>query len=326
MSKLRLPARPRWALSLVLGALVGAFALAGCGSGGTASALLVASVNGHGITQGDYRLVQRYFGVTMSQQVPDTAWQSPTGRDGFGTVQGNALDFLINLELMHEQLTACHLSVPTSAVAADRRALQAQIDSQKHSTDPFVQDIMRVLTPDMVTLLADQQATETALLKGVSVPGAHVSAILVENKDKALQLQQQAQQGADFATLAKQNSLDTQSAANGGDLGNAYFGEYSQFNASYDAQIFAGATPAASRGCYSRNGYTAAASATHYVALPDADQYLLFQVSDLRDRPLSEITNGQLQQVAFSSWLSTVVRRHASVATYLSTPSGHQQP
>lgn len=322
MPKLRLSARPRWALSFVLGALVVVFALAGCGSGGTANALLVASVNGHGITQSDYRLVQRYLGVSMAQQLPDSAWQSPTGRGAFSTVQGSALDFLINLELMHEQLAACHLSVPASALAADRHALQALIDQQKHSADPTVQDVVRVLTPDMVALLADQQATETALLKGVSVPGAHVRAILVENKDRALQLEQQAQQGADFATLAKQNSLDAQSGANGGDLGNAYFGQYSQFNASYDTQIFSGATPAASGGCYSHNGYSAVSGATHYVTLPDADQYLLFQVSELHDRPLSEITNGQLQQVAFSSWLSTVVRRHASVATYLSTPVG----
>jgi len=324
MSKLRLSARPHWALSLLLGALAAVFALSGCGTGGTASALLVASVNGHGITQGDYRIVQRYYGVSLSQQLPDSAWQSPTGRGSFGTVQGTALDFLINLELMHQQLADCHLSVPAGAAGADRRALQKMIDQQKNNPDPNTQALIRTLTPDMVALLADQQATEAALFKGVSVPGAHVRAILVASKDKASQLQQQAANGADFAQLAQQNSLDAQSGANGGDLGNAYFGQFGQFNDTYDTHLFAGATPAAAGGCYNHNAYAANAGTTHYEILQDGDQYLLFQISELRDRPLSEISDTQLQAAVFGSWLSDTVRSHADISTYLSVPVGQQ--
>jgi hypothetical protein len=187
-----------------------------------------------------------------------------------------------------------------------------------------LQAVIRTLTPEVIALFADQQVTQAALTKGVSVPGANMRAILVENKDKAQQLEQQAQQGADFAELAKQNSLDAQSAATGGDLGTDYFGQFSQINDTYDALIFAGATPTGASGCYDHNAYTAAAGTVHYVSLPDGDQYLLFQVSDLRDRPLSEITDETTQGGILGIWLSNIVRRHASVATYLSVPVSQQ--
>lgn len=54
---------------------------------------------------------------------------------------------------------------------------------------------------------------------GQSAEQVHAAHILVETKDLADQLYQQLQQGADFAQIAKDNSVDEGTAPNGGDLG-----------------------------------------------------------------------------------------------------------
>jgi peptidyl-prolyl cis-trans isomerase C len=76
---------------------------------------------------------------------------------------------------------------------------------------------------DQVTEEAIQNAYNQYKENFPEIQEVKASHILVEDKDKALELISQLEGGADFAELARENSIDQASAQNGGDLG--YFSE-----------------------------------------------------------------------------------------------------
>lgn len=73
-----------------------------------------------------------------------------------------------------------------------------------------------------------RQKVEAALQAqvGQSAPQVHARHILVGTEELAVALREQLAQGADFAQLARENSTDTGTAPNGGDLGWATRAEY----------------------------------------------------------------------------------------------------
>src|SRR5215469_6549991 len=241
----------RWPLALaLLGAALLVVVLAGCGPAGASGPVMVASVNGHGISLDDFVAARTYILESNVLQGSVSDWQSPGGRPNYGAAQAQAVDFLINVELMRQQLANCHVSVPQSVITKYTNQLNAAIKQAEKSSDPSQRASTRALTPQMRQIFINQGAYQELLTKNVRVPGAQVRVIVVATKAQAQQLAQQAQQGADFAQLAKANSSD-QSSASGGDVGTVYPGVIESAIPGFDKQAF-GTAQAATGGapCY----------------------------------------------------------------------------
>lgn len=323
MHRSRTAGRRRPWLWLPLAALVAAvLVLAGCGSGGPADGVQVASVNGHGIALSDYQQTVRFFVAGQQQQAPDIAWQTITGREGLAMAQSSALSFLVNVELVHEQAAACHANV----TAADRAKQRTQLEGvlKSGAGNPSIAPLIPVFTPRLMDLFAQFDADQAGLLNVISVPTVHLSQIVVASQADADQLEQQAKQGSDFGQLAKQHSLDTNTAPSGGDLGTYSLGQLGQQSPSFEKQVFANYTPVVSGGCYRQNHY--AGSATRYMVVSNGNnQYVLYQVQ-LSDQPLKDIKDGQTQSTALGAWVNQIVRAHANVTTYIAAPTTEQLP
>ena len=98
---------------------------------------------------------------------------------------------------------------------AKRDVLAIENDNRGYLSNVALQAVISVAVTD-----AALQAAYDARFKDAK-PGTEYSAahILVEAEAKAVDLKKQLDSGADFAALAKANSTDTGSGANGGDLG-----------------------------------------------------------------------------------------------------------
>ena len=308
---------------LPLAALVVVLALAGCASGGPADGTAVASVNGQGIGLSDFQQTVRYFAVAQNQQqAPDITWQTVTGRENLAGVQASSISFLVNIELLRQQAAACHANVTAADVAKQRAQLDAQLKAG--ATNPQVAPLIPVLTPRMIDLFAQLTADETALTNIVSAPSVHLRQIVVANQSMAAQLEQQAKQGAVFGQLAKQHSLDSSTAASGGEVGSFSFGELALQSPTLEQQVFSGFTPVVSGGCYRQNHY-ANGGVRYIIASGGNNQYVLYQ-AQLSDQPLKSIKDSQTQSTAFGAWLLDIVRRHTNVTTYLAAPTTQQAP
>ena len=294
MKSHRFVAGRRGALAFCLGMFVLAVGLAGCGgTGGQPDALAVASVNGHAISLADYQTVLGVYKALGEQQGQVLDWQTPAGRTNLTSVEQQSLDFLINLELMRE-----HLKAPISAkdLAASRASLTTE-RAQFAQQGPSGVALMQALSPRAIELFAEQNVTQNALLQQVQVPTYSARGILVKTRATAQSLENQVFGGAEFGQLAHANSLDTTSAAQNGQLGTVYPG---QFNAEFDADAF-GTGPSKTHG------------SAKYVIISYSGQYALFELTQFKNVPLKSITDSTTQQNAFNWWLTSSVRPHASV-------------
>lgn len=302
------PRRPAPLAALVLVMLFAVALLAGCGVAGASGPLLAAQVNSNGIALSDYQGILKFYEAENAQQLAQTSgqqgsvsnWQTPSGRAGLAGIQQSALDFLVNLELMHEQLDARHVSVSQADLNKVASQLDAQIASiaKSQKGDPTTAAVVASLTPRVRQLFVEQSVYQSALIAhgNVKVPAAHVRAILVNTQAQAQKLQTEAQNGADFGQLAKANSLDTQSAANGGELGTFYVG---QLNAQFDAAVFAAKTP------------------EKYVIVPVNGKYALFEVTQRTMQSLTALNDAQTEQSVLSAWLTSIVHAQAQVQTFV---------
>ena len=102
-----------------------------------------------------------------------------------------------------------------AGMVAKRDVLAIENDNRGYLSNVALQAVISVAVTD-----AALQAAYDARFKDAK-PGTEYSAahILVEAEAKAVDLKKQLDGGADFAALAKANSTDTGSGANGGDLG-----------------------------------------------------------------------------------------------------------
>lgn len=291
---------PRWRLPLALAALLCVVVLAGCGTGGSSDPLAAARVNGQGVSLSDYQAMLGWVEATAGiptvtgQAALAIAWQTPDGRTGLAQSQHTALDFVINLQLLRQQLQSRHLSVDSATIATSRTQVLARIKSQLSGSDPILQKAaMARLTPQVQHLLIEQDADQQTLIAHLQVPTVHVRVIVVDSTQHAQSLEKQLVSGADFAQLAKQDSLNTQTAQTGGEFGTVYIG---QFGSQFDSQVFA-KTP------------------SKYVIFPITGGAALFEVTKPANMSLSALNNIDNEQTSLSAWLSIIVRPHASIQT-----------
>ncbi len=290
----------RWSLGLLLGALLFTFSLAGCGSTGSAGPLLAASVNGHPIALTTYQHLLGAFKASAERQNTPTDWQSPDGRTGFASAQTNTLNFLINLELMREQVDRLHLSVSSADVAKAKQQLTDSIGAavKQNPNDAGLHTLANSLTDDVLQVLAEQEVAQTVLMKSTKlvVPTAHIRVIVVNTKADATGLQQQVEHGADFAALAKAHSIDTTTAAQGGEFGIVYLG---QVTSDFDAAVLL------------------TKSNVKYAVVPVSGKYALVEITQRTQKSLTALSDAQAQQSVFDAWLSEVILPQADVQRYV---------
>jgi peptidyl-prolyl cis-trans isomerase C len=159
---------------------------------------VVATVGDRQITEGDLEVAGGEMAQQMQQQQVPPQYQ-----------RAYVLQGLINLYLVakaaHDAKTDENPDYQQLKSYFDDRALQRVFLSQK---------ISPLMTPEAVKAAYDEYVK--AFQPQDQVHAAH---ILVKTEDEAKDIVKQLQGGAKFEDLAKAKSLDTGSAANGGDLG-----------------------------------------------------------------------------------------------------------
>ncbi|MGZ6392060.1 MAG: peptidylprolyl isomerase [Ktedonobacterales bacterium] len=297
----RISSRARMPLVVVVLAMLGVLVLAGCGTSGPSGSglLLAGSVNGHGISLDDYQRLLAAIKASNALNGQQVAfdWQTPTGRSILAQAQKDALDYLIDAELIHEQVVKQHIAVSQKDVAAEEKQIHDSVAStvKQRKDDPLAQAYNAAFNTQLIHLVAQVDTEHKAFVAHGVIPTAHVRMLVlnasskdVQAKDvqsKAAQLTQQAQKGADFGQLVKANSQDTQTAANGGDLGTVYAGE---FSTAIDAQIFA--------------------SQSTYVTVLTGGNVYVFEVTQRANKPLNALNDQQTEGNDLDKWIHDVVR------------------
>ncbi|MBB6730502.1 peptidylprolyl isomerase [Cohnella zeiphila] len=119
------------------------------------------------------------------------------------------------------------------------------------------------------------------------------SHILLQTKEEAEAVLKQLKQGADFATLAKEKSIDTGSKDNGGDLG--FFGK-GVMNEQFETAAFALKTGEMSDVVQSPNGY-------HIIKLTDRKEAVAANYDDVKDQVKNDYLDEKINE-GFSDWFT----------------------
>lgn len=186
------------------------------------------------------RLQQGGTDQTTGQQIPPVDLGTAAGLKTFHQKEQSDLDGLI------QTAVAIAYAKQHNLVATDKQVQQQMnsIAAQYGNKAAFLKAVeAQGYTESAVNQIITNQTTETNVYNKISkqapYDAKHVRHILVAAKDKALAdklaKELQANHGSNFAALAKKYSTDTQSAAQGGDLGAVTKG---QMVAPFDKAVF----------------------------------------------------------------------------------------
>ncbi|HEX6817737.1 MAG TPA: SurA N-terminal domain-containing protein [Ktedonobacterales bacterium] len=300
--------------AVLAGAILTAFtvvALAGCGSNGAADPLLAARVNGAPITMAQYDGMLRFTSANAAVQGHLSDLQSPTGRQNFNSVGQGAMDWLVSEALAKQELAAQKLKV----TADERKSAQDMVDNFKAQVqqqlemqpgNPQMQDLMDSMTPDVHQNLVDRLTNEQALADQGMLPYAHLRAIFADTQSDANNYLTQVQQGADFGTLARDHSTDSQTAAVWGDLGNVFVGQNTpdssvgQLTSALQTHVFApNAHPAKD------------------FVVPASNGYALVEIMQQGKGQLPAAQRASLGITVAEAWLANVVQPNAGLDQYV---------
>ncbi|QLQ20498.1 MAG: peptidylprolyl isomerase [Exiguobacterium profundum] len=179
-----------WA-SLMLSAAIALPALAE--DAAPTAATVVATVNGTDITLG-HMIALRERLLTQYQSLPDDV------------LFKGILDQLVQQEVLMESVQDAITLRDDLNLQNDRRGYLSQ--------QALVPVVTAAVTEDAIKAEYDARVARPA-----PATEYHAAHILVDSEEKAKELKAQLDGGADFAELAKANSTDTGSGAQGGDLG-----------------------------------------------------------------------------------------------------------
>ena len=223
-------------LALLLCALV-AIGLAGCGGDEEVPADAVAVVDGEEIAKQDFDAVITQAKTSYKNQKREFP---AAGSQEYQTLRNQIVQFLVQREQFEQEADDLGVEVTQKQVDARLEQIQKQYfggDKKKYEkqlkeqglTDRQVRNDLRAqiiseklfdqVTKDVkVTDKQIEEYYEKNKAQYSQPESREVRHILVKTKAKADDLYEQLQNGADFAALAKANSEDTGSKANGGKL------------------------------------------------------------------------------------------------------------
>ena len=224
-------------LVLLLCALV-SVALAGCGGASKdVPANAVAVVDGQEIARSDYEALITQAKKSYKNQKRDFP---AAGSQEFQTLRNQAVQFLVqreqfaqeaadlDVEVTDEQIDARLKQILKQYFSGDQKKYEAQLKEQGITEKQVRNDIRAQIISEKIfaqvtgdVKVADgnvEEYYEKNKAQYSQPESREVRHILVKTKAKADDLYAQLQDGADFAALAKANSEDTGSKANGGKL------------------------------------------------------------------------------------------------------------
>lgn len=290
--------------ALVLVAALG-LVLSACAPSAANDPLLAMRVNGTPVTLSSYQQLLALFDASAALQGNGAsapfAWQSPSDRQMLTSARTETVNFFTNTIIIKQQLDAQHITVTQADIKAATAQLNAQIaqaraQSVSNPSNTGLKALIDAATPDAIQVLAEQQAYTVLLADKGSVPTAQTRGILVRTKADAESIMAALKAGQDFATLARTRSLDTASAAKGGDLGSVYTG---QLLPAFDTQVFKDM------------------KGTGYVIVPLTTNYAVFDITGRGTAPLSALKNAQTQQQYATSWVTNVLIPQAKIDLYV---------
>ncbi len=185
------------------------------------------------------------------------------------------------------------LGLQEELAAANDTSLEAMLAEQLYTMDEYRQ-VLR-------GLLLAQKVSDVVANVPPTAEQVHARHILVADETTARDLIAQLQQGADFAQLAMEYSLDASSAPSGGDLGWVPRGVLLQPEVE-DAIFALGEGELAPEPVRSSLGY-----------------HVVQTLERVQDRPLSQALLAERKQRAFQEWLA-VERENAVIERYIGTP------
>jgi hypothetical protein len=216
--------------------LAASLALTACNGGGNQTA---ATVNGQKIKTSTLEDdVKALVGNTAIRQQLDQQYGASAGSSGTANSAVTALWLgrLMNEALIHQEFERRNLHV-----TADQKASAQQFLVQQQFGSEFA-NLPKSFQDRQIQITAEELALNDALQKSGNSgnlrrlfdatkcsSGVLLAHILVKTQPEAAAIEAQLAQGADFATLAKQKSIDTGSGAQGGLLLCRGTGDYSQF-------------------------------------------------------------------------------------------------
>jgi foldase protein PrsA len=192
-----------------------------------------ATVNGVGIPTA--RLTEMTK-AQLGQQQQQAAQQQgqPAGQDIEGATR-QALEGLIQFQLVLDGAKKEGVSIQESDVDARMEQLKQQVAAQGQNYEELLQtrqiseEVLRTqqrvqLAVDLVAVKLvpyspDAKLRQTLDERKDDFLEVHVRHVLVKDKAAADRVRQELVQGGDWATVAKENSIDTQSKDKAGDLG-----------------------------------------------------------------------------------------------------------
>ena len=185
------------------------------------------------------------------------------------------------------------LAAQEELAAANGSSLQEMLAAQLYTMDEY-----RAVLRD---LLLTQKVSDVVANVPPTAEQVHARHILVADEATARDLIAQLQQGADFAQLAMEYSLDASSAPSGGDLGWVPRGVLLQPEVE-DAIFALSDGEIAPEPVHSSLGY-----------------HVVQTLERVPDRPLSQALLAERKQRAFQEWLA-VERENAVIERYIGTP------
>jgi foldase protein PrsA len=191
-----------------------------------------ATVNGVGIPTA--RLTEMTKAQLGQQQQQAAQQGQQAGQDIEGATR-QALEGLIQFQLVLDGAKKEGVSIQESDVDARMEQLKQQVAAQGQNYEELLQtrqiseEVLRTqqrvqLAVDLVAVKLvpyspDAELRETLDKRKDDFLEVHVRHVLVKDKAAADRVRQELVQGGDWATVAKENSIDTQSKDKAGDLG-----------------------------------------------------------------------------------------------------------
>jgi len=205
-----------------------ALVLIGCGD------KPAAEVNGNKISQKDYDTRVNNYIKALENQGYGSSLQGDEGKVFLTQVKKDTLEEMINNQLLLEEAKRLKIVPENQAVMDKINEIKAQMSpedyqkaleesnwSEKDLEVYFFEQLVEAAIYEEVT--KDVKVNEEEIVdfyerhkdQVILVRASH---ILVNTEEEALEILTQLNGGADFAELAKEKSVDTVSAVNGGDL------------------------------------------------------------------------------------------------------------
>ncbi len=216
--------------------IIGAMLLSatGCGIGKKAPDNAVAVVNGEVLTIENYNKSFAMIEKNYNEIYGDTIWtQEVEGQTVLQMVKSQLLTNMIEEQLIIEQVKKTDFKISDGDMAEAYKKFMDSVESndatkklyaEKGIDEAFVKKQIEsefyreAFDKNIQTELEKDQTRLNELYKTypIQIDASH---ILVTEEAKANEILKKIKDGGDFAALAKENSIDTGSAKNGGDLG-----------------------------------------------------------------------------------------------------------